>query len=302
MADIKRTLAYFALFSYPPTAAQIHQFLRLECSQKECYRTLDVLTQTSQIIGDQNNPQRYVRAGNQDFFERFTVRSKQAELKRQVLDRFQRVQERIPWIQFAGISGSLAMSNTKQSDDIDLFIITQHQRLWTGRIATTVMTQLMGMKRHRLAKTAPDRICLNLFFDRTDLQIPIQKQTEYVAHEVLQLKPIFDRDQTYAAFINANSWVFQFFPQGDQYLDRRWYQDTNDTGSHTQPAPAPVVPLPDQPGQFSGAIASIVERLLKQIQLAIMRPHQTTERITETQLWFFPQDAEAGIQNALDRV
>ena len=40
------------------------------------------------------------------------------------------------------------------------------------------------------SNTITNKVCLNLFFDESDLAVPKFKRSEYVAHEVLQMKPL----------------------------------------------------------------------------------------------------------------
>ena len=56
------------------------------------------------------------------------------------------------------------------------------------------------------------KFCFNLFFAEDGLILAKKKQNIYIAHELLQLKTIFDRDDHLQKLKYANSWVFKFFP------------------------------------------------------------------------------------------
>ena len=57
-----------------------------------------------------------------------------------------------------------------------------------------------------------DKICLNLWLDETALSLPRNQRNLYTAHEVVQVKPILDRDYTYLKFIIANLWLKNYLP------------------------------------------------------------------------------------------
>ena len=110
-----------------------------------------------------------------------------------------------------------------------------------------------------------------MFLDESDLKMPKNKQTQYIAHEVLQMKPIYDSNTTHARFLTANKWVLSLYPNAAT-------QDTERGSANSQPS-----------GSFIG---DLFESFLKRIQLWKINKSITTERITDTQLWFFPHDFE----------
>jgi len=172
-------------------------------------------------------------------------------------------------------SGTLAMNNAKLSDDIDLFIITGEKRLWTGRFISLILAIIFKLKRRRKVKRAKDKVCLNLFFDEKNLKIPNLKKSQYVAREVLQLKPIINKNQTYEKFIKANQWVYKFFPNGRK----------NKKLKAQKSKPAFKIQKNNQ-----NLITNWIETILKRTQLCFINRHRTTEIITSTQLWFHPDD------------
>ncbi|EKE14160.1 MAG: hypothetical protein ACD_12C00652G0001 [uncultured bacterium] len=134
-----------------------------------------------------------------------------------------------------------------------------------------------------------NKVCLNLFFDERDLKVPRFKQTEFVGHEVLQMKPIVVKDNIYERFLEANQWVYKLFPN----------------------AILPVIPAPDRsrgqapagiqnyrldPRLHGDDIFNFIESQLKKFQLRSINKHKTTEIITPSQLWFHPDDFEKKIK------
>ena len=245
-------LTYFAFFRYVPT---LREYRRFSQSKK--------LPAGYQIIKGRvvSKANRYLLAGT---------------LKRQTISR-NKIQQKIhllkflgglPWIKYLGISGTVSMLNAQPKDDIDLFVITKANKLWTARFWLIIITLILGVRRKPGDKNYRNKLCLNLFFSEANLKIPKRKQTQYVAHEILQLKTIVNKDETYEELLLANLWVSELFPQ----------------------APMPNYPRVKRVEPFVGARG--MEKLLRRWQLFLINRHRTQEIVTDTQLWFFPDDFE----------
>lgn len=244
-------IKYFAFFRFVPTLSQYYIFAK---SKK--------LPPNSRVIKG-----RVVTKLNQLFLKETLLR---ARLSQQKINRqlpLLKFLGNLPWVQYLGISGSASMLNAKEEDDLDLFVITKAKKLWTARFFLIILTSLLGKRRLRLATKVKDKLCLNLFFSEQNLKIPKHKQTEYVAHEVLQLKTIVNKNQTYEQLLTTNPWIFKLFPQAKN--GTRVYQAKS---------------IQSTPG--------VIERMLEKFQRHLISKHQTQELITDTQLWFFPDDFE----------
>ncbi|MDP1743192.1 MAG: hypothetical protein Q8L51_00210, partial [Candidatus Amesbacteria bacterium] len=121
---------------------------------------------------------------------------------------------KIPFIEAIFVTGSLAMSNCKKSDDIDLMVITSANTLWIVRL----IVNLMFIKQRRFpgVKTAPDKICTNMWLDIRNLKLEVRSL--YHAHEILQAKCIFDRGGVQYQFLKQNSWVKDYLPNAYKHL------------------------------------------------------------------------------------
>ncbi|MBI5358909.1 hypothetical protein HZB69_04780 [Candidatus Amesbacteria bacterium] len=115
---------------------------------------------------------------------------------------------KLPFIAAIFVTGSLAMSNCKKSDDIDLMIITYPNTLWIARLIVTIL--LFKSRRTPNVKFAPNKICTNLWLDTKNLKLKIKNL--YIAHEILQAKCIFDRGGVQYQFLKQNSWVKDCLP------------------------------------------------------------------------------------------
>lgn len=119
---------------------------------------------------------------------------------------------RLPFIYFVGLTGSVSANNAKNDDDIDIFIITSPHTLWVARPVILLYLELIKKRRKRSTNiyNQKDLICSNLWIDASNLTLPKNKRNLYTAHEVLQVLPIYDKNDTYYRFVQSNLWVKKY--------------------------------------------------------------------------------------------
>jgi hypothetical protein len=275
-AAILHTLRYFVQFGYPPTIDELWVYHPQKITRSSIERAVAALIKEHKVIGKRvKTEQRYTVQGYSTILNNYTVRKAYSEYKEASIERYKNTLSVYRSISFIGVSGSVSMKNAKKNDDIDLFIITGRKRLWTGRLIAILLAEVMGKHRRRNMTHTADTICLNLFFDGSALAVPASKRSEYVAHELLQLKPIFSRDHTYERLVWHNKWIFDIFPNS---IDMFRYIKK----SHLRPQTS-------DPKLFTW-IGDVFEHIFGFLQKMYIRRHQTTELITQKQLWFHPED------------
>ncbi|MFH1561626.1 MAG: hypothetical protein ABID04_03555 [Patescibacteria group bacterium] len=192
---VLKTLIYADLFDYPLTA-------------EELYRRL---------IGKRllNNPFKdkfYFLPGRQKLLklrrERELVTSRKMTRAKQLAG----LLRLIPTVKLVGVTGSVAANNAKSEDDIDFLIIAQSGCLWTTRFLVTLLLWPVKRKSKKTSVKDKNKICLNLFLDTDHLGIFAKQKDLFLAHEVLNLKLVWDRNDTYQKFLKANYWVKEFLP------------------------------------------------------------------------------------------
>lgn len=279
--DVLSVLKYFAYFRYFPTFEELHTFYPRKISSYKLSERLKYMEKNRLIKSYFHNKlfrytlQEYSRGWNE-----YLLKEKFANIKKNLAKTYITILSFFPQIKFIGFSGSLAMSSASKEDDIDLFVITAKERLFTARFIGIFLAFVMGLKRRRGVYKADNKICLNLLFDEDNLAIPKDKRTTYVAHEVLQMKPIFNKDSTYERFLRANRWAKSVFPNSTKYC-------SFDSKNIRYLGRSSIMKL----------VGDVIEYLLKKLQLALIRRHTTTERIGNTQLWFFPDDFEKRLRS-----
>lgn len=198
--NILATLAYFDMFNYPLTRAEIFLFLQQKHSHQDFDAALKYLVASQSVYkfdcfysikNDLALVSRRVE-GNQ----------KAAEL----LKTARRVSELLicfPYVRGIAISGSLSKNYADADSDIDLFIITAKNRLWIAR------TLMHGFKKLTFLFNKQHYFCMNYYVDEQQLQI--SEKNIYTATEVVTLIPL-QGDTCFEQFFAANSWAQDYLP------------------------------------------------------------------------------------------
>lgn len=285
---IIKTIQYFSFFRYAPTIEEIWKFFPRKISFPALKALLRAAVSKKLIIEHKDNTNNIIKSPRYTVGEysiksilHLSKRKNISENKIKKVAHYTHMLSFFPQIKLIGLSGSVAMMSAGRNDDVDIFIITAKRRIWTGRWIAILLAHILGLRRKRTEKKAPGKICLNLFFDENVLEVPKFKKNGYVAHEILQMKPLVNKEYAYERFLDANKWVFRMFPNAGR------------ANSKVKRQKAKI--------QFKSKkfLGNIFERLLKEIQLFSIRKHQTTEIVTDTQFWFFPDDFEKKMRSKL---
>ncbi len=289
--EILNVIRYFDQFDYSPTVSEIFSFISRKTSLDLLNKRLEILHVKKKLIKG-HSATKYPRFVLYHRRKLLAVQKRKEIISKKKIKKINlyfKLLSLFPQIKLIGLSGSMAMMSASLKDDIDLFIITARNRLFTGRFIAVTLAKILKIDRQRGSVTQlnsfKDRICLNLFFDEKNLKVPIFKMTPYIGHEILQMKPLIVKGNVYERFLKANRWVFKIFPNARENLESRIQNSElknkilNSKSIHN----SKFIIL---------NFGWILELILKNIQLASINRHKTFEIVTDTQLWFFPDDFE----------
>jgi hypothetical protein len=80
------------------------------------------------------------------------------------------------------------------------------------RLFSVFLVELTGKRRRPGDQKVKDKICLNMLLDESHLAIPEKERDLFSAHEVCQMKPLWEKERTYQKFLKANQWSQEFLP------------------------------------------------------------------------------------------
>ncbi|MEP6613737.1 MAG: hypothetical protein ABJA76_17670 [Mucilaginibacter sp.] len=198
--NILETLAYFDLFDYPLSRAEIYLFLKNKHDFdvfEDALRSLlegGIIHQFDKFYTLRNDQYLVVRRneGNQKAAELIKIAGKVGNL----LIRF-------PYVRGIAISGSLSKNFADDNSDIDLFIITAKNKLW---IARTIMH---CFKKLTFLVNKEHLFCMNYYID--EQQLEIAEKNIYTAIEIATLIPLHG-DTVFDSFFAANAWTRNYLP------------------------------------------------------------------------------------------
>lgn len=259
------TVAYADIFDYPLT----QQERRLWCIKKRIQPTHQVTRQFFFLPG------RSITV---------SVRKKRQSASKKKWDIARNVGKwlrYIPGIQLVGVTGGLAMNNARPEDDIDLFIITSKHTLWITRMLSVMLVGALGRRRTPGANEVADKVCLNMFMSVGALRIATKEQDLFAAHEVLQMKPLWEREGTYTLFLEKNKWVERFLPNA-------WDEKVKNNEARVT-------------SKKRNSLFFLLEPFARWIQLWYMRKRRTSEVVSHEILRFHPQDARVWVKKELQK-
>lgn len=278
--SILKTLLYADIFNYPLTKQEIYNFL-ISDKKIEKETIFKLLKNSKSFVAHKEN---YFFIKGKDHL--IKKRKKREIISIEKLKKAKKIIKKlslIPTVRFIGISGALSMRNSEAEDDIDIFVIAQKKFVWTTRFLLIIMLLIMGIYRNRNAKKYSDKICLNMIVDENKIYFDKSNQNLYLAHEILQLVPIFNRNNTYEKFIKLNKWCNNFLPNA--LSNKTDYIKQNN-----------IIIL------FILFFKIIfLENILKFIQLKYMKKHITKEIVKDGFLGFHPFDYKTYVLSTYEK-
>ena len=265
---IVKTLVYSDIFEFPLSYDELWRFLisKKPVSKKSFNKTLNNKSQEFKVKKGW-----YYLPKRESLIKTRLQRIKESKKKIEYAKRIASYVSFIPTVCLIGISGALSMENSDSQDDIDLFVITKANTIFLTRFVLILILQAFGVRRNRAAQYAANKVCLNMLIDESAMAFPVARKDLYTAHEIAQMKPLFERNNTYQKFLGANLWVKEFLP------------------NHSQKN-AEVSVVPRSVLRSSALVLSALEFFAKKLQLWYMKRHITNETITNRMLAFHPLD------------
>jgi hypothetical protein len=262
---VLKTLHYFDIFDFPLMADEIEKFLP-EPVSIPLEEPLSLMSADDKRISADNGF--YCLPGREGIVEIRRRRGGWSEPKLKKAKRIASILKFIPWIKLIAVTGALAMANSDEDDDIDLMMITSSGRLWLTRGLVVSFLLLTGQ--YRRPEKVKDMVCPNLMISEEALEFP--DHDLFTAHEIVQMRPIFERDGMYQKFLQANRWVFELLPNATKISNANKISQ-------------------GQALRMQGlALIDFLEEIAYKLQLKYMDKRRTVEITTPSLIRFHPED------------
>lgn len=275
-------VCYGDIFDYPLTVSECYRFSLFSPYHK--------VRKTFGVSSQKLHKKTYVfLSGRQKIIKTRLLRGRYAKEKWRKATIVAHAIGRIPNVRLVGVTGGLAMANTRRNDDIDLYCVTENGTLWVTRLLVTIFVSLLGVRRMPKTTQVHDKFCLNMFTTVDSMQVPVFEQDLFSAHEVVQMVPLWEKKGTYKQFLHANRWVKTYLPNAWRERNGKW-QISNDKL------------------QRSNYVYSIyylafiiLEPIARALQLWYMNNKRTNEVIEKGIIRFHPHDARVWIKEKLEK-
>lgn len=281
-------MAYSDIFDYPLKAWEIHKWLiGKKANLKQVEKFLQKLLFNKSI----------------NFSKGYYFLKKRQQIVNKRLDNFQSSKKHInrlkviliflkliPTIKLIGLSGGLSLMNASKKDDIDLFVITTKNRLWLTRFLILSLLDLLGVRRKKgdsKLKSA-GKICTNILLEED--KIKQGKKDIFLAHEILQMKVLFQKDNIYTKYLEQNNWVFKYLPNwksSESIMFKDYHLRAKESKNSL-------------PVNFK-LLIDLVENLSKLFQLKYMGEAIGEERVENGAVYFLPNDYRNSVLNIFNK-
>ncbi|MCX6726665.1 MAG: hypothetical protein NTY75_02495 [Candidatus Shapirobacteria bacterium] len=164
-------------------------------------------------------------------------------------------------ILMVGVTGSLASKYPQKNDDIDLMIITRKDSLWLTRFKVFLIFWKFKIP-HR---TNNNDICINLWLE--EMRIPLIKQNLRNAVDLVLMRPILNKQDTYKKFLLKNKWAKKYV--ASPYLKKNADFELQTLDKNKQ-----------------NWVKWVINRCLYSIQYLYMRPKMKGELVNLRQAFF----------------
>ncbi|MBX4190354.1 hypothetical protein KW791_03625 [Candidatus Parcubacteria bacterium] len=226
---ILATLAYYDAFDHPLTIFELHRYLVNPTRLSQTTAALgdislpDILSelqnlQTTGKISSKNGF--YMLPGREEWYKKRIQREKIAAQKWKQFRRYAFWLQATPFISGLFASGSMALGTTELKSDFDVLVIVKAGRLYTARLFLLAAASLLGVRRTRYEKVAPNKLCFNHYI--TDESLLINHESLYNAHSYAHLIPLHISESLFYKFYKENYWiskyVYNFRPHYERIL------------------------------------------------------------------------------------
>lgn len=200
-----KTILYFSIFNYPLKIEEIHNYTTHQ-SIEETIREIDFLIEQKNI---QKIDDYYVYNSDFESVKKRIRGNIGAQKTMDLAKKRGHFISKFPFVKGVGISGSLSKGYFDENSDVDFFVITEPNRLWTTR------TLLMLYKKIFLLNSRK-YFCINYFISLENLEI--EEKNRFTATEIKTLIPIVGKNE-FKKFYEINEWTTKYFKNQNVNLD-----------------------------------------------------------------------------------
>ncbi|KKU27133.1 MAG: hypothetical protein UX39_C0004G0011 [Candidatus Magasanikbacteria bacterium GW2011_GWA2_46_17] len=210
--SVLRTLAYFDIAYYPLTKEELFAFLWQPPAMgyEEFEEKLDKMFGRGEL---ETMWGYYLLAGSEAIIENRRRKIVFTENKLKRAARAAKKIRSVPFIKAIFVCNTVGSEQAAVESDIDFLIITSPRRIWFVRFFTNFILRLWRLRTY--GKKNANRVCLSFYLDSDRLNVAPWRVADddiHFAYWVHQMFPIYDPEDYYAKFLEANNWTKRYLP------------------------------------------------------------------------------------------
>jgi hypothetical protein len=212
--NILSTIVYYDILEYPLTSFEIWKYLISWNMEHITYNRGSGITLADVIKELEEGELKkyldeyrgfYFLKGRKRLVKERIERNKISEKKFRIIKRAVWWLRFVPFIRMIAVTGRMAMKNADWKSDLDLFIVLKSGHIFTGRILSTGLVHILGIRRY--GKKIANRICLNYFI--TDESLEISLKDLFSSSEYSFIVPVFGWE-IFRRFQEKNMWIKKY--------------------------------------------------------------------------------------------
>ncbi|MBI2037584.1 MAG: hypothetical protein HYT15_01460 [Candidatus Magasanikbacteria bacterium] len=208
--SIKNTLTYFDIADFPLTKEELFVFLWQP--PRVSYADFLEFLQINNS-GFETRQGFYFLPGRSELIETRQRRLLISEKKLKIARRAAGIIRSVPFLKAVFVCNTVGSEQAKEDSDIDFFIITAKNRIWVTRLFVTFLLSLFRLR--RVKDRVKDKICLSFYVTEDNLDLSkfrVADDDIHFAFWINQMLPLYDPDNYFAKFLEANSWTKKYLP------------------------------------------------------------------------------------------
>ncbi len=224
---ILNTITYFDTFDYPLNLFEVWKWLLImnndelkmneEIKVSDVLKTLEENEELKRLVATKGGF--YFLKGREEIIkirlERYLIADRKFKKALKYIKNYFRY---LPNIKFIGICNTLAFSHSRDSADIDFFIITKRGKIWSVREQVVLLAEFHNLRPKK--GVTKDKFCFSFFIDEDYLNLEnlaLKPQDHYLIYWINQIIPVLDEDNLYEKFLEANIWTKRYLPNAFSY-------------------------------------------------------------------------------------
>jgi predicted nucleotidyltransferase len=197
--ELLKVFHYFDFFRHALSRDEVRKYLGVKLEDQDFDLNLDHLFKQEEL--EFENGFYSLKNRRENITERLSnlklnkKRFKQAKFISKIL-------KNIPFVRGVGISGSLSKNGSTPDSDIDFFLITEKNKVWTVKAIAILIKKLLFFGSHKY-------LCVNYLLAEDNLAL--KSQNQFQAIEAITIKPIYGAT-AFNGFYKQNQWIREYYP------------------------------------------------------------------------------------------